>query len=413
MVWLILRYLINMKRWLLIIGIIITLLLAGIWVYLLMGGSVEDGDKFSLFQFSDTTDTTVPENEYVPPAPEEPVVDVIDQSPLRQLTTKPVVGYKEIQLTASSSPLVYYVEAGTGHLYSIDLTTGVEERISNITVPAARDALISSDGQYAVLQTNSHQGGELTVVTLPTSSSSKLASLTLSEKVVDYSITGDNQLLYAVHTTNGALTKSFDLEKKTTEILFEIPFREVLIDWGNEITGPHYFYPKPSSQLQGALYKVVNNNISRVPISGFGLTAKGNSEFIVFSNPTSNLGFNIYNISSGEVDSYEQFILSDKCVLHDLTVNFGVCARPLEQHDSRTLLEKWYRGEVTTSDELVFVTLDEGYIHTAVNIEAESGRSVDVQHLVLNKNGTSVLFTNKPDDQLWIYDYSELVSAEQ
>lgn len=402
-----------MKRWLLIIGIIFTFLLAGIWIYLLFSEPAEDGSRFSLFQFGDTTDTTVLEGEYTLPVQEEPVVDVVDESPLRQLTTKPVVGYAEVQETASSSPLVYYMEAGTGHIYTIDLITGAEERISNITVPTVRDALISSNGHYAVLRAGGNQGGELTIISLPTSSSSELTSLTISETVIDYGLTDDNQLLYAIQTTSGAVTKNFDLEEKTTADLFSIPFRDVVIDWGSTVAGPHYYYPKPSSQLRGALYKVTNNLISRVPVSGFGLTAIGNSEFVVYSSPTNDLGFNIYNSNSEETSSFEQLILSDKCVLHDIFTDFGICARSLEKSNSNTLLENWYRGEVITSDELVFVNLNEGFVHTAIDLEVESGRKIDVQNLVFNQIGTNVLFTDKRTNHLWIYEYPEpVVTAE-
>src|SRR6056297_1164176 len=105
-----------------IIGIILVIVLIAVWIYVLFVGTPTSIDEqFAEFGFGETVEPINPEP-VVEPQP-EPVVDIATDQRLRQLTTRPVAGFAEIQVSTSSAPAVVYMEVGTGHIFSIDLTS--------------------------------------------------------------------------------------------------------------------------------------------------------------------------------------------------------------------------------------------------------------------------------------------------
>ena len=156
-----------MKRLFFIIGITSIFILAMVLLFLLLASDTQKKQIFNTFNFGGSSleegtieqiiDAIIPGNE------------VNELAALRQLTIKQVIGAIEITPTASSSnTLVSYAEAGTGHIYNLNIQTAVEERISNITVPTAQKAVFSKSGKYAAVATDvTGEGRSLTLVTLP------------------------------------------------------------------------------------------------------------------------------------------------------------------------------------------------------------------------------------------------------
>lgn len=251
-----------MKRWLIILGILTVALIAGVWIYIMFNApSPEEGGLFSNLNFGDTTSDLVPFEERVI---EDSVVDIGDGVQLRQLTTRPVVGYGGV-IRNGDNPQVYFVEAGTAHIYSIDLVNGQEIRLSNITILGAIAAEISPDGRFTVIQKS--DGGKNTTVIEIDGTDGEVISYDLSESTTDFSIQ-DSVLFYTSIENGKPVAKAYNLENKTTEVLFSVPFYELIMDWGTNINGPHFVYPKPTVGLEGYLYKYQNGIISRMPVAG-------------------------------------------------------------------------------------------------------------------------------------------------
>lgn len=385
-----------MKKALLITGITIIVILIGIWAYLLFFSTTESSDgRFSLFGFGDTTDTSVDPDDFFQDEADS-LIEISTYEPLRQLTTNPVVGYREVQLSASSSPLVYYVEAGTGHVYTIDVETGSETRISNITVPAVKEAGISIDGSYAALVSGK---GTLTILQLPDQQNNVLlSSFNINEDVFSFSFTDNTELLYAVKTNTGVTVKVFDLiNKQVTKILFTTPFTDLIISWGKTLSGPHYYYPKPSSDLLGYLYEVKGGVTARTPVSGFGLRATHSGESVLFSTADDDNLLSLYNNLSGEIIPLYLKSIPEKCS-GDWSGTSFMCS--LYEADSKFRIEDWYTGDMNLTGNLR--EIDAGAVEILPVIDmAVTGRILDVAEP--SWNGETLLFTNKNDKSLWYY----------
>lgn len=391
-----------MKKIILGIGIAIIILLAGVWGYLLFfNTSASTTDLFSLFNFGDTTDTTISLEDLNNQQNEVPTIDVGSYQALRQLTTKPVVGQQEVLLSASTSPMAYFVEAGTGHVFSINLTSGEESRISNITVPGVISAEISTDGKYAVLKSGEGSQSEITIVTLPTNTT-ELGSSGFSANVISYSLTSDNELLYATQTTTGVLAKVYNPVSLSTRTVFELPFHEATIDWGTTAESNHYVYPKASTRLQGFLYKITKGTLSREPIAGYGLSAKSNSVGTIYSIQKDSQYQTFLKNEQGISQVYVNLI-PEKCVFSKKLEYTAVCAYD-PNSETANLPDTWYRGETGSRDELWLIDLSKGEFGLLANTYSLVARDVDVLSPTFNDKVDRILFINRVDNTLWAYD---------
>lgn len=398
-----------MKRTLIIIaGIVLILALVGVWVYVLLNGSPENTpDQFADLEFGDTTDT-----DFTPFVPEsdndQTIVNVGGTEALRQLTTKPVIGYTEAQTTGSTSAaVVYYVEAGTGHIFTINLETGEEVRVSATTIPLARRAAITPDGQHVLVQAGEGSGATFVVGTI-NESTGQLTNREIREPITSFAATDANQFVYAVPAANGLTARSYDPITASTAALFAVPFREAAIIWNQAIIGPHIIHPTANSRLEGMVYTATNGVIKRTPLSGYGLSAIGSAVAIIASQTTSDNGYITvgHSIGSTVVRNVPISVIPEKCAFSPIAPERAICGTSLDGFSTHTPTD-WYRGVFSPSDGLWVVTPNIGAASLLVASDNATGKKLDIQTPVFSLNGQRYYFNNKLDNTLWVYDFTK------
>ncbi len=400
-----------MKRQIFIIGgIIIVVALLLVWVYLLFFGTPKDGENgFTNFNFGDTTDPNVS----IDTAPElnnDVVVDTTSKERLRQLTTKPTLAFTEVQFSTTTPRYVRYIEAGTGHIFEINYETGEEKRISATTIPVARKAAISPNGSYVMVQSKSGIGAEFTIGVLSTTSE-KILTRSINENVIDFEINNNYEAFYAVQQNSSLVAKSYNFENDTSSTLFTIPFREATISWGNSGNSTHYFYPKSAAVLESPVFKVSNGKISRTPVDGYGLSAIGNSEYILSGEVISNgvtidYTSNFYSHNNKKIIGAILNIIPDKCVASTLFKAEFYCAHPSKQFEAHLMPDKWYAGDISFSDSFWSINAEFKAGGFLVDTFTATNREIDGIKLRLNTDETNLYFLNKNDSYLWIYELS-------
>lgn len=390
-----------MKRPILIIvGAVTIFILMAVWVYVLFFSSPNNNpETFSNLNIGNTTDPN-----YVAPVPieEDPVVDVTSPERLRQLTIKPTIGYQEVQKDASSTPAVYYIEAGTGHIFSINIESGEEKRISATTIPASRAGSITPNGQYVMIRSGSGSRGEAVFGTI-SSTSESLSATKLNETVIDFTATTDNTFLLAIQTSNSVIGKEYSPQTATFETLFTIPFREAVIVWGNTADDIHYTYPKASSQLEGFLYEIKKGKVNRLPIDGFGLTAAGRDEGIIYSKQLEGAYKSfIHTAKQGSVQFVFGF-LPDKCRSQNLTPSNLICGGSLTTLNNQAP-DSWYQGTISYRDNLWLIDTELADATLLSDTRRESGREIDITNININPTDLRTYFINKRDNTLWLYE---------
>jgi hypothetical protein len=392
-----------MKRSLfIIIGVILVLVLILVWVYVLFFSAPSDqNEQYGDLGFGDTTDTTY-EDPVIDNSPTANV-DIASEQRLRQLTTRPVAGFAEVQASSTSPVEVRYMEVGTGHIYSINLETGLEERISATTIPSAQKAEFSGDGQFVMIESGFGSGKEFIIGEI----NRELGSLTntqIAEPVTSFSGTDDNRFLYSIQTNSSVIGKIFNPAELTNQTIFTLPFREASIEWGSATSDPHYVYPKTTRQLESFLYRIKNGAVSRTSIDGYGMSAIGNDDYVLFSRQegeTYQTYFSNTNSGANMIAPLTQ--IPEKCVMSEEEYPVVVCANT-QLSFTNLLPDSWYKGEVDSIDNLWEYNVVDGSANLLINVEQSSGRQLDIINIAMNDDASNVYFTNRQDRTLWLFE---------
>lgn len=391
------------KQVFIIIGALIVLLLVGVWAYLLFFGTPKSADDvFAELGLSGSEDTIIPLPEVAPE--ENPTVN-LERPKLRQLTTKPVAGFKEVQTATNTLPALYYVEMGTGHIFSIDLQSGEERRLSGTTIAKASKASISKDGTLVAISSPTNSKSlNLVLGTLSTSTVTDLNLTSFTKSVSDFTIASSGELLFT--QTNEASTLGTAYNSKTAKetTVFSIPFRDARVVWGESGNSSHYIYPKASYALEGFLYEAKNNTLTRLPVDGFGFTAKANKDIIVYTTSVDQVPSTfVYNRNTNTKRALNSYTLPEKCLLQ--ATGFAIlCAQeavvpPYESPDT------WYQGTISFKDTLYIINTEEFSAELVTDTFALSNREVDAVELEVGRSERGLYFINKNDNTLWMYEF--------
>jgi hypothetical protein len=390
-----------MKRiYLYIFGGLLIVLLTGFWVYSFLYGSPANNLSFtdlSIFG-GRTEEVQVVET---PPAETEPVVNVA-AVPLRQLTTRPVIGASAWQAASSSPVMMRYAEAGTGHIFEIDLVTGAEKRISNVSVPTASEAIFSPNGEYVAIRSGYTNTNEVILVTLKDGNGT---SRVLPHQPTSMAFSSQNELLFTEVSGTDTEGKTYNPLTQDTKRIFTVPFTAVTMIWSTATNTPHYVYPKASSKLMGYLYKIESGAVRRMPIQGYGLTASANARYISFTYLNEGQAESyVYDLRDGSFAKSPITTLTDKCVFDTTDQNKMYCGYDLSTEVS-SFPDNWYQGEISFDDRIWEVHL--GGTASQLNNPLQSmGRSVDMTNIAISPDGKYVSFINKNDHTLWLFDSS-------
>ncbi len=385
----------------LIISLVVALLLIAVWVYLLFFSTPKDPkDVWNNFGLGGDEDIGI----IIPPPivdAEEPVVN-LDRHRLRQLTTKPVIGFTEVMTATTTPPVLYYAEAGTGHIFTINLKTGAEERISNTTVAEASYAAFSPQGTLVALRSkNDRRANSFAWQRLGTTTS----PLNLVEvQAYTFKVLNDNELLYSARTTTGLTSYALNLSTKVAKEIFTVPFFEASIVWGSTTQSKHYAYPKPTFALEGYLYEFSKGTMSRSSVDGFGLTAFITPGHIIY-NRLANYKPESYIQKKGTTTSELSpiIMLPEKCTGSTVDQNTAWCGYEITQTPAE-FPDAWYRGLSSYTDSIWEVNLSAQSATPLVETLSESGRAIDITRMTVGPSEQALYFINKNDNTLWMYE---------
>jgi len=394
-----------MKRPLLIIiGAIFVIILLAVWVYVLLFNTpTANEEEFTDLDFGNDTDVTLfpagtDEDGVVNP---EPIVNVNGLERLKQLTTEPIAGFGEVA-TENIPDAVRYVQIGTGHIFEIDLETGEEERVSGTTVPGSQIAAFAGNGESVMIQSGYGAGASFTVGVIGTSTQD-ITTAQIFEPIVSFTGTQSGVFLYAAQTNNSVVGKSYDPATLVTSTLFTVPFRDATIIWGSEATDTHYAYPKTTALLESFLYEVQGNLLTRLPIDGYGMSATGNNEFILFSKQTDeDYQSFTFNKETREIRPHTQTQIPEKCVFSTITLSSSFCANT-SINFTDLAPDTWYAGELTFQDSLYQTFNDVSRSIVLVDSHDQTQQNIDMTHLSLGAQDAHLYFTNRNDRTLWMY----------
>ena len=383
------------------IGLFIIILIGAVWVYLILYGAPEDtGDIFTDLGLNNPpiTGTT----SVIKPEPITPGPDDLRPEQLRQLTVRPVVG--AVLFSRDGETLIRYIESGVGHVYEINPRSGKEILVSETTFVRITRAVFSFDGNLVALVAE-NPGGKTVFVGAITNAKTLVGEyLPPGSDNVVFSEAAD-AVRFTVSGKNGTRGYREDLVTKTRSLLFNIPLMSVHAAW--EQDDDHLITTKPSKHLAGFMYEIEKNSLKRLLGNVFGLTTLVSDEWVAYGgqNNGSLIG-GALNRNTGSVESLPLYILPEKCDFSPHDKNDLWCAWPIVNPDPLKFIypDDWYQGTHSSEDVLWQIDLREQTATLQSNFKSVSGRNIDVSGLI--RFGDYVLFTNKLDNTLWLFNTS-------
>ena len=385
-----------------IIGFIIIILLLAFWLYSLLYGTPQKAaDVFANFGFAGNSSGPDIIPVVATSTDEEPVVDVTTAK-LRQLTVRPVIGFREFQATSTEPKFITYAEAGTGHIYTINLTTGKEIRVSNVTIPTAETAVFSAGGRFAVIRSGFTNKNEVVLIDL--NDLTNIQSEVLPYNMSDFTFSATDELLFTEVTTVGTRGRALNPSTKEVRDIFIIPFQSVAMIWSRDGITPHYAYPKASSRLPGYLYVIKDGSIVRVPVSGLGLTAEASVDYITFSRLVNlNQQSFFYDTETGIIENSPIMLTPEKCVFTYNNSTKLFCGYEITEYPY-AFPDDWYKGIRIFSDRIWEVDLNAQSASQIISPPVAVGRELDITDMSIGLDDKMLYFTNKNDRTLWLYE---------
>ena len=368
------------------IAIGVLLLALGSWVYLFLFGAPQTPDEvFTDLGITPTSDENIPLN--ATGTTELPALDLTGAA-FQQLTLRPVAGY--VQRSANQ---VVYMEQGTGHLFSIDTSTGQETRLTNTTIPVATTGYLNADASAMVVVRG--LPGERAVL-IGQRTGDTLDQTSLPPTAENFIFTSTSTLVYTVADQSGSRGYEYNLTTNTQRELFVVPFSNIDVHITSSAV---YVSNQPATGLEGALYEVRGTTLTPVSNPHFGFVALvTDSQYTRSSVREGQLQSVIASLTNTETTLIAPVVVPEKCTWRDATL---LCASPFSV-DTPNYIENWYQGVVRSNDVLWQIDPNTGGAQMLDNPETVLGRPLDMERLSRTAAG-ELFFINRLDNSLWRY----------
>lgn len=381
----------NLFITIIVLAIVIGALIVGFaW---LRYGPAERGDRLRIFGGQEPGSGFFEGGTPIQPSDQTPLLARLQTPRLIQLTREAVVG----PATVRGEEKVKYFKRTTGHLYQIDQEGRTpEERLSNLTIAGANDAIWSPNKNHAVISfltdntlkhfTLSYQGSSSQGTFLP----NDVAHVAFSQK--------DERMAYLLPT--GTATSLFvaSSDGSGQKNIFTTPLFQLNLAWaGDEIS----IAAKGSGLASSFVERITPNGSPRViarDIEGIDIQWNAQGTFAIISRTSlrgRNLATQIIN-AKGEIIAQMPFAtIGSKCAWSRLEEETAYCAVPRDLPPA-TYPDAWWQGIVSFSDDL--------WRANATTGEADqlfSERDFDIINLFLSEAEDRLFFLNKKDSTLW------------
>jgi hypothetical protein len=379
------------KHTLISLGILTILAIFGLWGYLFLYGAPQaPKEVFSNLGFFGTP-AERSERTVDTLTPQDATRLALGSGALEQITTKSVAGFGVATRTPNT---ILYAQQGTGHIFEIDLATGLERQVTLTTIPEVSAAVFSQSARAVALTVYEGYIPKTSIGTL-TESSDQLRLSDLRDGARDVVFVDDNTVRYVVSNSKETVGYERKLVSLDEKVLFKVPVGDSVMSWAGTIG----IAPRPSQTQGGALYSIEGGILNPETPFLSGLSGFFHGTMSVYSYTD---GERYLSAATNGIETIEQgiILLAEKCADEE-QAGIMWCAAPLLAE--RSYLTDWYKGLITSEDYLWQVDLDAGSAVLYADFSELSSRTLDVEQLTAAPQAPFLLFRNKLDGTLWIF----------
>lgn len=296
---------------------------------------------------------------------------------------------------------VRFIERTTGNMYSYQTLGNRVVRINNQTIPGVVETVWTLDGTRAFVRyLTSDTEDKIQTYALGTEG---IDGYFLEEGLSQVFITAQNKLVTLLTSDTGSIATLVQPDGTTIKTLFSSPLTELrLMSSGSDFIA----YNKASSGTGGYVFSIdgASGVFERLlgPVTGLTALASPTGEKILVGYRSGNsLALALFDIASRSSTALPIATFPEKCVWSKEETEI-YCAVPRAL--SSTLPDAWYQGAVSFSDRLWKIDVENRLASLMFDPSKTAMVDIDAVSLSIDELSRVLVFTNKTDGSLWLYE---------
>jgi len=305
--------------------------------------------------------------------------------------------------TTPADTEVRFIERQSGNIYSFLVHDRVLTRISNRTLPGIQEASWTSDGgrAFARYLTRSADGVEhVDTYALPADGGE---GYFLEQDLESVAVQGTSTVFSLLPSSSGSIGSLSAPDGTNIRTLFTSTISRLRAAFsGSDLVAT----TKASSGLDGYAFLVsrTDGSFTRIlgPLRGLSTLPNPQSGSVLYSfNDRGKLSAHVLDLACHTATPLPLATLSEKCVWV-----FGeralYCAIPTTVQGN--LPDDWYQGVLSFTDRIWRVDLETRLATLIVDPKEVGEVEIDAVSLAIDSQEDVLVFTNKKDGSLWVYD---------
>ncbi len=315
--------------------------------------------------------------------------------------------------TASSTPgtvaystdpdvRVSYIDRESGNVYAFTAHARTLTRISNKTLPALQSAVWTPDASLAFVQylEKNTSGEQVSTYALPSNGE---GGYMLEKNISEVAVTGSSTLITLTPSSNGSIASISSTAGVGVRTLFSSLLGSLRLSTGSGVT---VATTKASSKSSGYAFLVSpkDGSFTRIlgPFAGLTTLLSPSGKYLLYSYvEKGKVVLAVFDMTAHTATRLPLATLPEKCVWNSNSLSL-YCGVPTTL--SGVLPDDWYQGVLSTSDRIWQVDLGSRVATQVVDLQTVGAGQVDAVSLDVDRSGDVLIFTNRVDGSLWMYD---------
>lgn len=295
---------------------------------------------------------------------------------------------------------VRFADRASGNLYRYVLGERTLERMTNRTLPGIQEAVWAKDGSRAFLRylATDGAGERIETYALPIDGTEGY----VLESGLSSVVAGTSTVLTVLPSSTGSIGTRASLAGANQSTLFTTSLSSLRF----LAAGASYAaVTRGSASLSGYAFSLPANGIlTRIlgPLAGLSvLPSPSGARFLYSSLAGGGFEMAVLEVSPANTTALPLSTLAEKCAWA-VDERALYCAVPRAL--TGTLPDDWYQGQVSTSDRFWKIDLDSRVASMLFDPRLLAEADIDAVALTLDGEEDTLVFTNKQDGSLWLYD---------
>lgn len=296
---------------------------------------------------------------------------------------------------------VRFIERQSGNIYAFRVHDRVLTRASNRTLPGIQEAVWTSDGARAFVRylTRATDGKEhVDTYMLPADGGE---GYFLEQGLEQVAIRATSTVFSLLPSTSGSIGSLSSPDGTNVRTLFTSALSRLSAGFsGANIVAT----TKASSGLDGYSFLVDGGSFTRIlgPLRGLATLPNQEGTSVLYSHVDANRTYlQVLDLATRNATALPLVTLAEKCVWEP-GGRAVYCGVPTAL--AGNVPDEWYQGAKTFSDRIWRIDLDTRLATLVVDPGQVAGVAIDAVALAIDSESDILVFTNKKDGTLWVYD---------